>query len=191
LSSREAQTLHGIERWLGRAVGDAVQTALAVPEPAGRSEAWSQLVAAYGCRARTAEERTQLAAISGCRFGAPIDELRDVLDAIAKLGRAALAPIGYPDDVGLARRYGRLERQLGELHDEVIPQYRNRVTPKRSMFGQAIAAAKARAGQAPESMANSNRQAFLQRCRTCGGPRLDEHVFECAYCGAHLGAGGT
>lgn len=186
-----AQHLDAIERWLGRAVGDAVAAALAVPEPAGASDPWQAVLDAYGCRARTTDERRQLVAITGCRFGAPTDEVQDVVDAIVALARSELAAVVYPDDSAQARRYDRLQRWLSDAHDEIIPHYRNRVTPRRTMFGDAIASARARAGSAAHAAPAGNRQAFLQRCERCGGPRLDPNTLDCAFCGARLGAGGA
>ena len=180
-----------LEGWLGRAVGDAISIALAVPEPAGTSAEWAALLVAYGCQPTSPEERRQLVIVSGCQFGAPASEVQDVLDAIAALGRPELARLGHPDDSALGRRYDRLVRAMDELQQDVFPHYRNRVAPRRSMFGASIAAARARADGQGSPVTTGNRQAFILRCHTCGGPRLDEAVFECAYCGAHFGAGGS
>ena len=191
MSEYITQRLGVIEGWLGRAVGDAISLALAVPEPAGSTPEWAALVSAYGCRPSTDDERRQLVVVTGPTFGAPAGEVQRVLDAIAVLGITELKSLDHPDDNALARRYDRLARALDDLQRDALPHYRNRVVPRRSMFGASIAAARARAGEGGASPDVGNRQAFILRCTTCGGPRLDEALFECAFCGAHLGAGGS
>jgi len=178
------QRLHALESWLGRAVGDAIETALAVDEPVGTSQAWVRLVTRYECTPMPDDERKRVAAATDATRGAPIQDLYDVLERISKHGSTELESIEYPDDNAEARRWTRLQVRINDLRDTTVAAYRKRVVPKKSMF----AAARASAMKGTEK-AERYEQAFILRCKNCAAPRLNPTSFECDYCGEHFGGG--
>lgn len=178
------QRLAALESWLGRAVGDAIETALAVDEPVGTSQTWLQLLAQYDCTPMSVDERKRVAAATSVTRGAPIEELYDVLEKIAKQGSGELESIEYPDDNAAARQWSRLQVRIGDLRDTTVAAYRKRVVPKKSMFAAAMAAA-----QRGTETVDRQEQAFILRCKNCAAPRLNPTKFECDYCGEHFGGG--
>lgn len=167
--------LEALERWLGGAVGEALEVALAVETPGGSSAAWAALLARFDTASTPEEDRRRAAAATQQRFGAAPDELYGVLSRIVERGGRSLDALSA-EGPGAERRWERLRGRLGELREETVAAYRKRVMPKRSMFAQAFESAR------PANGVAVNREAFVMRCRACGAPRLKDGVFECAYC---------
>lgn len=176
-----AANLDQLEQWLGRAVGDAYAAALEVEQPAGASGDWLRLLDTYGVRPTAEDERPRIAAATGMLRGAPADELFEVLDKIQKDAAQRFDRIGLPDDDALDRRRDRIQGVIGRLRDETLNAYRKKIMPKRSMFGAAMASARARQGQAAASGARKS-ESFVMRCEKCGAPRLQNDVYVCEYC---------
>ena len=178
------QRLAALESWLGHAVGDAIETALAVEEPVGTSPAWLQLLARYDCTPMAVDERQRIATTTDVKPGAPIQELYDVLERIASQGEVEFKAIEYPDDNAAGRRWSRLQLRIGDLRDTTMAAYRKLVVPKKSMFAAAMASA-----QRGTDTAERYEQASILRCKNCAAPRLNPTHFECDYCGEHFGGG--
>ncbi|MBK8480961.1 MAG: hypothetical protein IPL40_07270 [Proteobacteria bacterium] len=175
-----------LEQWLGTAVGEALQAALAVEEANGSAPAWQAVLARWSVAPLGEAERARLAQATGMRFGAPVGELHDVLKEIAAAAEPRLRAIDWPlDDAPLHRRAERLQRVVGELRESTLALYRQRVLPKRGMFAQAFAAAaKGPVGKGPP------REALVMRCAACGAPRVREDHFRCDYCDSPFGGEG-
>lgn len=176
-----AAALDELEQWLGQAVGDAFTAALEVEQPAGSSPDWRGILERYGASPTADEERSRLAAATGMLRGVPADELYEVLDRIHKDAEQRFERIGLPDDNALDRRRDRLQGVIGRLRDETLNAYRKRIMPKRSMFGAAMASARAKQGQTA-APAQRKSESFVMRCEKCGAPRLQNDVYVCEYC---------
>jgi len=178
-----AAELEVLERWLGTAVGEALEAALGVEAPNGTTPAWQAILTRWGVSPTADEVRERLARTTGMRFGAPVGELHDVLTAVAQQAEPRLRAIDWPlDDAPQHRRAERLQRAIGELRESTLALYRQRVLPKRGMFAQAFAAAgKGPAGKGPA------REAFVLRCSACGAPRVREDHLRCDYCDSPFG----
>jgi len=179
------RNLEGLERWLGSAVGEAVQSALAIEQAGASSPEWAALLARFEVTPTPEADRLRAATATSQRFGASPDELYGVLTRLAKDGDEALQAIPLPDDGPGERRWRRLQGLLGRLREETVAAYRKRVMPKRSMFSQALEAARP-GGNAPQK-----RETFVLRCAGCGAPRLKENVFTCEYCDTPYGGEGS
>lgn len=177
--------LDELERFLGGAVGEALQAALSVEAAGGSSPAWEAVLQRFEVAPTPAEDRARAAASTGQKFGAAPDELFAVLTRVAEDGEQDLQAIPLPDDGPGERRWRRLQGLLSRLRDETVAAYRKRVMPKKSMFAQALEAA--RPGQATPSA----RETFVMRCSGCGAPRLDGKSFSCEYCGSPYGGEGS
>lgn len=178
-----AAELEVLERWLGTAVGEALEAALGVEAPNGTTPAWQAILTRWGVSPTADEVRERLARTTGMRFGAPVGELHDVLTAVAEQAEPRLRAIDWPlDDALQHRRAERLQRTIGELRESTLALYRQRVLPKRGMFAQARAAA----GHGPVGKGPA-REAFVLRCSGCGAPRVREDHLRCDYCDSPFG----
>jgi hypothetical protein len=183
--SRADEQLGALQRSLGRAVGDAYVAALAVAEPAGTSDAWQAVLARHGVAPAGAVERAKVAAATGMTHGAPVDDLRQVLEAIAKAADAELRVIdtdGYAEE----RRWRRLQTVIGDLRDDTLAAYRKQVMPARGMFAGALASAQ----RARPAAAGHRHQQHVLRCPNCAAPRLDQAELVCDYCDHRFAGGG-
>lgn len=178
-----AAQLEDLERWLGTAVGEALETALSVEAPNGTTPAWQAILNRWDVSPTADEAREGLARTTGMRFGAPVGELHDVLTIIAEQADPRLRAIDWPlDDALQQRRAERLQGTISGLRDSTLALYRQRVLPKRGMFAQAFAAA----GHGPVGKGPA-REALVMRCRACGAPRVREDHLRCDYCDSPFG----
>lgn len=173
--------LDQLESWLGRAVGDAYAAALEVPEPAGMTPAWREVLENAEVSPASEDERRRAATATKMLRGAPVDELFEVLDKLKKDAEKQLEKIELPDDNAGQRRWRRLQGVIDRMRDETVAAYRKQVMPKKTggMFAAALASAKQKQGlAAPERTG----EAFVMRCEKCGAPRLKNDDFVCEYC---------
>ncbi len=185
------QQLGWLEASLGRAVGDAFAAALAVEEPAGGSPEWSQILQIWSISPIPDDERHRARNATGMTHGAPADEVYAVLTRIGEWATSHLPshylPNNYDVDGPLERRRDKLRTRIDELRNEWLARYKKQVMPAPAggMFAHAMAAAQS--GSQAVSVA---RRTVILRCQNCAGPRLTEDLYECEFCGHHLGEKG-
>ena len=175
--------LDHFEHWLGGSVGEVLEEALAIPEPAGTSPRWIELLARFGVSSVPDEDRKRAVASTGQTFGASADEVYRVLTNLVEAGEKRLWDLDDGLDPAESRRWQSLRSLMGRIRNETVNAFRQRVIPKRGMFAQAMSAAGS--SQKPNS---AKRETFVLRCKNCGAPRISENHFTCEYCGQSLGA---
>lgn len=174
----ELQALHG---WFSESIRDIFDTAYAIEEPAGDSEAWRKLCEQNGVTAATDDDRRQIRAGQRPLRGAPVMEMVPIVAEVCRQGRVSLRRI----DVWEAPQTTKtLHEQLRTLFDrtdaELIGAYKKAVLPKAGgMFAHVTASPSA--GRTYDRAA-----AVALRCMHCGAPRLNDKDFTCAFCGEQM-----
>ncbi len=124
-------------------------------------EAWEEARATYGVGALGAREA----------------ELRACLEALSAWAQSAARALG-PSGTALAAHAADLVR-------ETMAELAGPATGAKAGLSMIFANATANVGFWKEK-AGKVRQAYVARCRHCGGRQLNALVFECSYCGRFL-----
>lgn len=160
-------------------VASLVDTALDVEPPGGVDDAWAAWLSRCGVPALDDDTRYGTLKANGQVKGAPLDEVRACLEALAKEATLRLAPLRAsltPAQAAL------VDASLHDFAATAFAQYRTKATEKKKrMFGHAkqLAAQHRYDGHAAA-------HGYVLGCGACGAPRLSD-TLTCAFCGADLG----
>lgn len=160
-------------------VASLVDAALDVEPPGGVDDAWAAWLSRCGVTPMDDDTRYGSLKANGQVKGAPLDEVRACLEALAKEATLKLAPLRTtltPPQAAL------VDAALHEFAGTAFAQFRAKATErKKKMFGHAkqLAAQHRYDGY---SLAHG----YVLGCGACGAPRLGDTLY-CAFCGADLG----
>jgi hypothetical protein len=168
---------------LTRGIRQIFFTAMAVEEPAGRSEEWAALCAHYGVALVSDAERDQIRAAQKPLRGAPVMEFRAVVERLARWMRVETKKVNVfdaPSDV--ERMHDKMLLLLDRIERELVTSYSGEVLPKRQgMFGNVMA----HHDPNKKPVWDSSR-AHALTCRHCGAPRLKAGDLVCAFCDRNM-----
>jgi len=179
------QQIVDLEMWLGKKIGIAYKTAIAINEPGGNSEEWINLIAYYKLKEITKEERTKSVLATGLKRGAPVSEVYEVFNSIVKSASNKFKKIKRPMDDNDEIKWEKLRDLIDRIHGDTLKSYKKLVVPKRSMFSFAKEAAENSEGV----KSFNNDEGFVMCCSGCGAPRLKTTDFECDFCGGSFANG--
>lgn len=160
-------------------VTSLVDAALDVEPPGGVDDAWAAWLARCGVTPLDDDTRYGTLKANGQVKGAPLDEVRACLEALAKEATLRLAPLRStltPPQAAL------VDAALLELAATAFSQARAKATErKKRMFAHAKQLA-----EQHRYDEHATAKGYVLGCGTCGAPRLGE-TLSCAFCGADLG----
>jgi hypothetical protein len=159
-------------------VASLVDTALDVEPPGGLDDAWGKWL--DRCDVVPLDEDARLAEVKrqSQTKGAPLEEVRACLDALALDAARRLAPLRSSLSPAQA---ALVDQSLHEFAATALQHYRAKATEKKKrMFGHA----KQLAAQ-HQYQGHVAAKGYVLTCGACGGPRLGE-ALTCAFCGADL-----
>lgn len=161
-------------------IAAAFAAAYAVEEPAGGSAEWQQLCHRYGAPLISDADRTQVRAAQRPLRGAPAMEMQPIVKAICRENRIACKKIDVWDAGSSTEfKHQSLLSLIERTETELLVAYRGAVLPKRTgMFAHVVAPSAPTASQSTSASAIT--------CSACGGPRLSDKDFTCAYCGTQF-----
>ena len=161
-------------------IAESFAAAYAIEEPAGGTPEWQQLCQRYGAQLISDTDRNQVRAAQRPLRGAPAMELQPVVKAICRENRIACKKIDVWDaGSSVEFKHQSLMSLIERTETELLVAYRGAVLPKRTgMFAHVVTSGTPAAAQSMSASAIT--------CRACGGPRLSDKDFTCAYCGTQF-----
>jgi len=177
MASRQ-QRLEELGDWFARSIRTVFETAYAIEEPAGVSDAWRAVCEQHGVTPIDDEERQQVRAAQRPLRGAPVMEMVPIVSEICRQGRVALNRIDVWEEGQEAKTlHERLGNLFGRTDRELVGAYKKAVLPKPGgMFANVLAS------HDPSKKTKGGASAHSLRCKTCGAPRLNDEDFTCAFC---------
>jgi len=159
-------------------IAEAFTTAHAIGEPAGTSAAWQELCRRHEVAPISDTDRQQVIAAQRPTRGAPAMELQPVVKAICRENRIACKKIDVWDAGSAVEfKHQSLMSLIERTETELLNAYRGAVLPKAGgMFAHVFSGG-------PTPAASHTTSVAAITCKACGGPRLSDKDYNCAYCG--------
>lgn len=161
-------------------VAEAFAAAHGIDEPAGVSPAWQDLCQRHGVALISNTERQQVLAAQRPTRGAAAMELQPVIKSICREHRIACKKIDVWDAGSAVEfKHQSLLSLVERTETELLDAYRGAVLPKPGgMFAHVFSGGPTPAAQSTKASAIT--------CKACGGPRLGDKDYNCAYCGTRF-----